>query len=128
MYGSPREKRGAFIDYIVKNAQKSEVKVYDTPAFGGEKAVTEYEVLRSSGGVSLLSVAICDGKTHQIRASLAYHGLPIIGDGKYGKNQINKTYKAKTQRLKCYRVQFSFDKSNALCYLNDKSLKIPAEF
>ena len=51
--------------------------------------------------------------------------MPIIGDGKYGKNEINKLYKAKTQRLRCYAIDFNFDSDSALKQLLDKKIKIP---
>jgi len=125
VYGAPRSPSGEFTDYVVKNAQKSEVRVFDSPVPHGERAVTRYSLIRTSGKVSLLSVAISEGKTHQIRACLAHHGLPIIGDGKYGKNEINKLYKAKTQRLRCYAIDFNFDNDSALKQLRDKKIKIP---
>ena len=51
---------------------------------GGREAVTDYEVLGSSGGYTLLSLHPRTGRTHQIRAHLAYLRLPIAGDLRYG--------------------------------------------
>ena len=72
---------------------------------------------RSSGGTSVVEVQIKNGKTHQIRAQLAHIGYPIVGDGKYGKNQDNKKYKTKTQKLTAVKVKFDF---------KDKNLKLIA--
>jgi 23S rRNA-/tRNA-specific pseudouridylate synthase len=49
-------------------------------------AVTEYEVIESAGGRSLLKIRPKTGRTHQIRVHLASIGHPIIGDVLYGRN------------------------------------------
>ena len=70
----------------------------------------------------MLDVQIETGKTHQIRAHLAYVGLPIIGDGKYGKNSVNKFFHRKTQALCSYKLKFVFSSDSGLLnYLNNRS-------
>ena len=51
---------------------------------GGRAAVTEYRSLGSGGGYTLVALHPLTGRTHQLRAHLAYLGLPIAGDLRYG--------------------------------------------
>ncbi len=51
----------------------------------GREAITEYRVLQSGAGVSLVECALHSGRTHQIRVHLHHLGHSIIGDSLYGK-------------------------------------------
>ena len=51
---------------------------------GGRESVTEYEQLAAGGGYAVLALHPLTGRTHQIRAHLAYLNLPIAGDVRYG--------------------------------------------
>jgi len=62
----------------------------------------------------MLEVELLTGKTHQIRAHLSYLGHPIIGDGKYGKNEINKKFQKNRQKLACFKLKFDFVGINEL--------------
>ena len=93
---------------------------------GYQNISTEYFVLSSnkSENTSILEVILHTGRTHQIRAHLAYIGYPIIGDGKYGNNDINKKFKCKTQNLCSYKMKFKFiHPSQHLEYLNGKEFE-----
>ena len=92
---------------------------------GYQKIITHYKVLKKNldKNISLLDVQLETGKTHQIRAHLAYIGHPIIGDGKYGLNKINKDFKQKTQLLSSYSFSFNLDSSSKLSYLNNLTIK-----
>ena len=98
--------------------------VYISDVFkkGYQKIITTYTILeKKNDNTSILDVEIETGRTHQIRAHLAHIGYPIIGDGKYGKNEINKTFNRRTQMLCSYKLKFNF-KSNSgiLEYLKGK--------
>ena len=47
---------------------------------------------------------------------------PIIGDSKYGKNEVNKTFKKYKQLLFAVRYKFNFDENSKLYYLNSNDI------
>ena len=73
----------------------------------------------------ILDIQLHTGRTHQIRAHLAHIGYPIIGDGKYGINKINKQFGYKTQQLCSSYIKFNF-KTDAkiLNYLSNKDMSL----
>lgn len=60
--------------------RKAKVDIYN-----GRDAITHCVKLSTNGKVSLLKCTLETGRTHQIRAHLAYIGYPIVGDPLYGK-------------------------------------------
>ena len=56
---------------------------------------------------------------------MAHLGFPLIGDAKYGSNEINKKFNKKTQELYSYILKFNFSSdSSILNYLNGKEIKL----
>lgn len=50
---------------------------------GAQPALTNYRVMATSGGQSLVQLKLATGRTHQIRVHLAHSGHPIVGDPLY---------------------------------------------
>ena len=126
VYGIPTKKHAILNDYLFKDTKKSMVYIWSSHKKGYQNISTEYFVLSSnkSENTSILEVILHTGRTHQIRAHLAYIGYPIIGDGKYGHNDINKKFKCKTQNLCSYKMKFKFiHPSQHLEYLNGKEFE-----
>ncbi len=114
-------------DYLFKDSKKSMVYISDTHKKGYLPITTSYNVLKydKEKNLSLLDIELQTGRTHQIRAHLAYIGHPILGDGKYGKNEINKSYRQKVQLLCAYSLKFKFNNNNNnIEYLNGKEFRI----
>ena len=127
VFGKPQSKRATLRGFLVKNKDESNVMIYSKSMPNSESITTEYEVVKQCVNTALLIVKIKEGKTHQIRAHLAYNKLYIIGDGKYGKNEINSKFKAKTQHLKAFKIKFEISNDN-LKYLNNLNIELNDRF
>lgn len=116
VYGIPKEKNKTLQAYLFKDNKKSQVYISEVAKKGYVPITTKYAVLSTNKekNCAILDVELLTGKTHQIRAHLAYIGYPIIGDGKYGKNEINKKFGLKTQKLCSYKLKFNFKMDNIL--------------
>lgn len=124
VYGIPNKKEERLEAYLFKDNKKAQVYISDTFKKGYQKIITKYTVLeKRKDNTALLDVEIETGRTHQIRAHLAHIGYPIIGDGKYGKNEINKQFGKKYQMLCSYKLKFNFEsESGKLTYLKGKEI------
>ena len=114
--GVPKKKHAVEQAFLIKDEQRALVKVN---AHRGDKIVTEYEVLEERGDTSLIKVTLHTGKTHQIRAHLAYLSHPVLGDRKYGNGALNQKYHATRQRL--LAKELTLGCGGALAYLNGKT-------
>lgn len=110
-------------NYCVKDAKNSIVKVIDKPTPNAVEIITEYKVIKTIGSNSLVEITLHTGRTHQIRAHMAYIGHQVIGDGKYG-----VTDRKDRLRLASVSLKFDLPKDYKLNYLNNQPLKVKAWF
>lgn len=113
----------AFLD---KNSSENKVYISNKMKNKNYKTIlTKYSVIDKSKKFTLAEIELLTGRTHQIRAHMAYLGYPLLGDGKYGVNRINREMGYKYQALCAYKLKFDFkDKDNLLGYLDGKEFGV----
>ncbi len=125
--GIPNKKSAELKAFHRRDEKTKVVRVEDKPFAGSKTMITRYKVLAENkqSGLALLEVDLVTGRTHQIRAHLAHIGYPLLGDGKYGSNKINRALGVKTQALCSYKLTFRFTtESGCLEYLDGKSFEV----
>ncbi len=116
-------------DGMTKDERKNIVSISGN---GGKLMDTEVFPLSVSkdGRYTLAEVKINTGRTHQIRVQLSEAGYPIIGDTKYGRENINrivkKRYGLTTHLLHAEKIVFSRCREDGpLYYLQGKEIVCP---
>ena len=128
VHGTPDPKERTLRGYLFKDERTKTVTVYPTQRKGSKEIITKYKVIARAkdNSSSLVEVELMTGRTHQIRAHMAYIGHPLVGDGKYGKNKEDRAKGYTHQALASYRLIFNFSEEEcSLSYLRGKEFKIP---
>lgn len=119
------KKQDTLTAYLEKLPDENRVVVSDRKTPQNRTIRTKYRVLEEAGGNSLVEVDLLTGRTHQIRAHFAHIGHPLLGDGKYGSNRVNKEAGFDGQALYSYRLTFRFTSpAGCLEYLNGKEFTV----
>ncbi len=121
VYGTFKQKKAILTHYLLKNSEKSLVTIFDKKVKDAKIIKSSYSVIEEDEVASLIAVKLLTGRTHQIRAQFAHIGHFVLGDGKYGNNEINKQLKVKDMQLTSAFLTLNFSKSDKLEYLNGKT-------
>ena len=128
VYGHMQKSADTVTVYLKKDAEAGRVFVSDVPKTGYLTAETSYTVIGYEGEDTRLDIILHTGRTHQIRATFAHLGHPVIGDGKYGIESVNRARNAKFQCLTAYKIRFgglTIEDKNLLAYLRDLEICLP---
>lgn len=123
--GIPVPNQAVLEAYLLKDSVHATVRILDMPARDAKPIITQYQVIES-GSISRLQINLVTGRTHQIRAHMAFIGHPILGDDKYGDRLFNKINDA--QHLYLCATSMEFRIEGCLNYLDGKIFVIKAPF
>lgn len=123
--GRPNPPEATLEGYLEKNESQNRVYIETKRSATGKTIRTHYKVLDTVGQFSLVEVDLLTGRTHQIRAHMASIGHPLLGDGKYGTNKINRGSGYSKQVLCSYQLTFAFTTdAEELNYLSGKRFEL----
>jgi len=117
---------GEFSAFLTRDKRTKKVTVTPKPVNNESKDITTiFRTLDSKGSFNLVESTLVTGRTHQIRAHLAYLGAGILGDRKYGITHKD----LKSQLLCAYKLSFeNIENNNSLAYLNGKCFELKDSF
>lgn len=118
----PKGRQYAFLQH--KEAD-NKVTVRNHEGLGFKPIVTDIAIEKVKGPFTLCRIGLITGRTHQIRAHLAFLGAPVLGDIKYGNRKMNERCHTKTQILCASQITFKkIPAENTLSALSGKIIAI----
>lgn len=88
IHGTPESDSGILTDLLYHDQKKNKTYIVDRLRRGVREAKLEYKLCGRIGSgadmLSLVSVKLITGRTHQIRAQFSGRKMPLWGDARYG--------------------------------------------
>ena len=82
----------------------------------GKPSITQFKVIKSTQKFSQLKAKILTGRMHQIRAHTKFKGYPVVGDRKYGDENLNKSERKNgLNRMLLHAFSINFKKLGIEC-------------
>jgi 23S rRNA-/tRNA-specific pseudouridylate synthase len=106
--------------YLVQDRSNRSVQITGVQRKDAKPIVTRYSKLAGGKGISLLSARPITNCLHQVRAHLAFEGLPIIGDGLYGDRKFDKRNKVNSTALWLKTILFEVGSGHEYAYINGR--------
>ncbi len=127
--GEMRPQEAVCDAYLIKDSKAGVVRVISHRTPGAKPIRTGYRCLEKKGELSRLRVELFTGRTHQIRAHMAYLNHPILGDDVYGDRELNRRAHS-VGELKLCAVSLTLypPQGSTLFYLYGKEFSVPAPF
>ncbi|MBD5094365.1 MAG: RluA family pseudouridine synthase [Subdoligranulum sp.] len=118
----PKGRHTAWLRHTEKN-NKVDICAQNAPGY--KEIITDVSILQTKGPLTLCRIGLITGRTHQIRAHLAFLGAPVLGDIKYGNRKWNERLGRKTQELCAVCVRFAqIPAENTLRYLSGRTVAL----
>jgi 23S rRNA pseudouridine1911/1915/1917 synthase len=73
----------------------------------GKPAITHCKVIKTDKQLTLVSIELETGRTHQIRIHLKHNGTPVLGDQLYGNRSLNEKFAVERQLLHAHSLEFT---------------------
>lgn len=99
------QKEGEINEPLLKDSSSNTVRV--NPA--GKDARSRYRLLAGGNDASLVEIDLITGRSHQARVHMAFVGHPVLGDIRYGNENVNSRWRKLGIRrplLHSYRIVF----------------------
>ncbi len=95
---------GHLRDFIKKNARENLSQIVPEDTKDAKEALLDFRKSKTDGEYALVEIHLLTGRHHQIRAQMAFHGWPLLGDRKYG--MIQKQDAPSSPALCAYHLKF----------------------